>query len=46
LKNLDDCDVAINKAWENMKKKVETSSTESLGYYDFKQHEPWFQEEY
>jgi predicted metallo-beta-lactamase superfamily hydrolase len=36
----------INRAWENIKKNIKTSAKESLGWYEFKQHKPWFDEEY
>jgi hypothetical protein len=39
LENLYD-DVDINRAWEN----IEISARVSLGYYELKKHEPWFDE--
>ena len=35
----------INRAWESNKENIKTSATESLGMYEMKQHEPWFDEE-
>jgi hypothetical protein len=35
----------INRAWENIKKNIKTSATESLGLHKLKQHKPWFEEE-
>jgi len=49
LENLDDCDVDdidvdINLAWECIRENIKASTTQSLGYYEFKQHKPWFNE--
>jgi len=40
-------DVGINRTWESrsIKENVKTSATKSLGYYELKQHKPWFHEE-
>jgi hypothetical protein len=35
----------INRAWENIKECIKISATGSLGLYERKQHEPWFDEE-
>jgi hypothetical protein len=40
-----DCDMVITRAWENFKENRKVSATESLGYYEFKEHKPWFDEE-
>jgi hypothetical protein len=40
LENLDDVDV--NRAWETIRKNIKISANEILGYYELKQHEPWF----
>jgi hypothetical protein len=40
LDNLGDSEVT-NRAWENIKENINTSSTESLGLYELKQHKPW-----
>jgi hypothetical protein len=40
----DDDDVDINRAWKNIRENMKTSATESLGYYELKQHKPWFDE--
>jgi hypothetical protein len=45
LENLDN-DGDINRAWENIKKSIQTSARESLGLHESKQHKPWFDEEY
>jgi hypothetical protein len=37
--------VDISRAWESNTKKIKTSATESLGYYELKQHKPQFDEE-
>jgi hypothetical protein len=43
LENLDDDDdVDINRSWESIKNK--SFSPYSLGYYEVKQHKPWFDE--
>jgi hypothetical protein len=43
LKKLDD-DVDINTDWETIRENIKISSKESLGYYELKQHKPWFDE--
>jgi hypothetical protein len=40
------CYEDINRAWESIKENIETSTTESLGLHDVKQHKPWFGEEW
>jgi len=45
LRNLSDGE-DINRAWENIKDNIITSAKESLGWYEVKQHKPWFDEEY
>jgi hypothetical protein len=42
LENLDDEDVDINRAWESIREKIKTLATQSLGYYELKQHKLWF----
>ena len=44
LENLSDDD-DINRACENIKENIKTSSKESLDLQELKQHEPWFDEE-
>ena len=44
LKNLKDSK-DINSAWENIKENIKTSTKESLGLHELKQHKPWFDEE-
>jgi hypothetical protein len=31
-------------AWESIKENIEGLATASLGYYELKQHKPWFDE--
>jgi len=35
----------VNRAWENIKYNIKTSAKESLGLYELKQHQLWFDEE-
>jgi len=44
LENLND-DEDIKRAWENIKENIKTSTKESLGLQELKQHKPWFDEE-
>ena len=44
LGNISD-DGDINRAWENIKENIKTSTKESLGLHELKQHQPWFEEE-
>jgi hypothetical protein len=39
LENLNDSD-DINRAWENINENIKTSSNDSLGLYELKQHKP------
>jgi len=34
--------VDINKAWESIRENIKALATEILGYYELKQHKPWF----
>jgi hypothetical protein len=43
LENLNDSE-DINRAWENIKENVKTSSKESLSLSEQKQHKAWFDE--
>jgi hypothetical protein len=43
LKELD-AEVEINAIWETIKENIKMSVKESLGYYELKQHKPWFDE--
>jgi len=47
LANLDDDDddMDISRAWEGIGGNIKSSATDSLGYYELKQHKPWFDEE-
>jgi len=44
LKNLSD-DEDIRRPWENIKENIKTSTKDSLGLHELKQHNPWFDEE-
>jgi hypothetical protein len=35
----------IHRAWENFNENIKTSTKESLGLHEFKQHKQWFDEE-
>jgi hypothetical protein len=41
---LDDLDreVEINSAWETFREYIQISAKESLGYFELKNHKPWF----
>jgi hypothetical protein len=43
LKDLD-TEVEINSAWETIRENIKISAKESLGYFKFKKHKPWFDE--
>jgi hypothetical protein len=43
LENLD-AEVDINKTWETIRENVNISAKESLGYYELKEHNLWFDE--
>jgi hypothetical protein len=32
--------VDFNRAWESIRERMEASATETLGYYEIKQHKP------
>jgi hypothetical protein len=34
--------VEINSAWETIRENIKISAKESLGYFEFKKHKPWF----
>jgi hypothetical protein len=36
--------VEINSAWEAIRENIKISDKESLGYFKFKKHKPWFDE--
>jgi uncharacterized protein YaaR (DUF327 family) len=36
--------VEINSAWEKIRENIKISAKESLGYFEFKKHKPWFDE--
>jgi hypothetical protein len=40
-----DAEVEINSAWETIRENIKISAKESLGYYEFKKHKPWFDKE-
>jgi hypothetical protein len=37
-----DFEVEINYAWETIRENIQISAKESLGYFEFKKHKPWF----
>jgi hypothetical protein len=39
-----DAEVEINTIWETIGENIKISAKESLGYYELKQHKPWFDE--
>jgi hypothetical protein len=39
-----DAEVDINTIWETIRENIKISAKESLGYYEPKQHKPWFDE--
>jgi hypothetical protein len=43
LKDFDD-EVEINTIWEKIRENNKISAKHSLGYYELKQHKPWFDE--
>jgi hypothetical protein len=44
IENLNDSE-DVNRVWENIKENIKTSAKQSVGRYELKQHEPWFDEE-
>jgi hypothetical protein len=44
LKDVEDDDVDISKAWESIGDSMKALATHSLGYYELKQHKPCFDE--
>jgi lipoate-protein ligase A len=39
-----DSEVEINTIWETIRENIKISAKDSLGYYELKQHKPWFDE--
>jgi hypothetical protein len=39
-----DAEVEINSAWETIRENIKMSAKESPGFYEPKQHNPWFDE--
>jgi hypothetical protein len=37
-----DTEVDINSTWETIRENIEISAKERIRYYEFKEHEPWF----
>jgi hypothetical protein len=37
-----DTEVKINSAWKKIRDNIKISAKESLGYFEFKKHKPWF----
>jgi len=44
LENLD-VDEDVYRAWENIKENIKTTTKDSLGLHELKQHKPWFDKE-
>jgi hypothetical protein len=42
--NNDDDDVDIIRAWGSIRDNIKASATGRLGYYELKQHKPWFKD--
>jgi hypothetical protein len=43
LRDLDK-ELEINSAWEMIRENINISAKESLGYFELKNHKPWFDE--
>jgi hypothetical protein len=43
LENLDD-EVDLNRVWETIWENIQISAKDSLGYYELRKHEQWFNE--
>jgi hypothetical protein len=39
-----DAEVDINSAWEMIRENIKIVAKQSLGYFEFKKHKPWFDE--
>jgi hypothetical protein len=39
-----DTEVESNSAWETIRENFKISAKENLGYFEFKEHRPWFNE--
>jgi hypothetical protein len=39
-----DAEMEINSAWETIRENIKMLSRESLGYFEWKKHKPWFDE--
>jgi hypothetical protein len=39
-----DAGVEINSTWEIIRENIKISAKESLGYFELKKHNPWFEE--
>jgi hypothetical protein len=37
-----DAEVEIHSAWETIRENINISARESLGYFEMKNHKPWF----
>jgi hypothetical protein len=37
-----DAEVEINSAWETIRENIKISAEESLGYFELKKHNSWF----
>ena len=45
LENLNE-DEDVNRTWEKIKENIQTTTKESLGVQEWKQHKSWFEEEF
>jgi hypothetical protein len=41
-----DAEEEINSAWEMIRENIKISAKDSLGYFELKEHKPWFDEAY
>jgi hypothetical protein len=39
-----DAEIEINTIWETIRENIKISAKDNLGYYEVKQHKPWFEE--
>jgi hypothetical protein len=39
-----DAEVEINSVWETIRKNIQISAKERVGYFELKKHKPWFDE--
>jgi hypothetical protein len=39
-----DAEVEVNSVWETISENIKISAKDNIGYYELKQHKPWFDE--